>query len=64
MLLLLLNLIKLKEEKVMFVKSEWGSNYEVALMTANLHDGWIETRCENGEVQYRAVWEIPLSSVN
>ena len=48
----------------MFVKSEWVNNYEVALMTATLHDGWIETRCENGEVQYRAIWEIPLSSVD
>lgn len=48
----------------MFVKSEWVSNYEIALMTATLHDGWIETRCENCEVQYRAIWEIPLSSIN
>ena len=48
----------------MFVKGEWTCNYEVAEATANLHDGWVETNCEAGKVQYRAIWEIPISSVN
>lgn len=48
----------------MFIQSSWTASYEKAQMLANLHDGWIETHVENSITMYRAIWEIPLSSVN